>query len=97
MAACVECVCQSGSLSLHKACRTGDDGQDVDVVNDTRQSSLNTEGLGLGSLDSTCVQQVLELARCLAGSKPEESHLDTPAQRLLTSMQVSSAAWICLM
>lgn len=96
MAASVKCVSQLGSLSLHEACCTGDDGQGVDVVDDTQQSSLDTEGLGLGSLDSACMQQVLELARCLARSMPEEAHLDTPAQRLLTSMKVLPAAWSCL-
>ena len=57
-------------------------------MDDMQQGRLDTEGLGLGSLDSACMQQVLELARCLGRSSPEEAHLDTPAQRLLTSMQV---------
>ena len=79
-------------LAFNKACCTGDDGQGVDVVDDTQQSRLDTEGLGLGSLDSACVQQVLELARCLARSKPEESQLDMQAQRFLSTMQVLPAA-----
>ena len=69
-------------------CCTGDDEEGRNVMDDMQQGRLDTEGLGLGSLDSACMQQVLELARCLGRSSPEEAHLDTPAQRLLTSMQV---------
>ena len=71
-----------------RPCCTGKDEQGEDVMDDMRQRRLDTEGLGLGSLDFACVQQVLELARCLGRSSPEEAHLDTPAQRLLTSIQV---------
>ncbi len=76
-------------ISLYvRLCCTGDDEEGRNVMDDMQQGRLDTEGLGLGSLDSACMQQVLELARCLGRSSPEEAHLDTPAQRLLTSMQV---------
>ena len=65
-------------------------------MDDTRHSRLDTESLGLGSLDSACMQQVLELARCLGRSSPEEALLDTPAQKLLTSMQVCQQPGHCL-